>query len=155
MRKDATSTQFSDEEKAFGPPCLQPLPPNILPCAPSCTFPSASISKTRLPFIQNAPLLESPGQKKSTELQWPGSCNLRPEGVSFLYFSLKLFFLPFIALPHGFACWNSHHSRLSSDATMGVSLIIPVGILLPVPTAHCLPHWTPDVPGGLVLGGLE
>ena len=94
-------------------------------------------------------------RKMSTELQWPGSCNLRPEGVSFLYLSLKLFFLPFIALPHGFACWNSHHSRLSSDATMGVSLIIPVGILLPVPTAHCLPHWTPDVPGGLVLGGLE
>ena len=95
----------------------------------------------------------------STELQWPGSCNLRPEGVSFLSFSLKLFFLPFTAIPHGFACWNSHHSRLSSDATMEVSLIIPVGKgpspLLPVSTAHCLPHWTPDVPEGLVLGGLE
>ena len=129
MRKDAASTQFSDEEKAFL--WSSSSPTSASQYSSLCPFLRIPISvhvKDKASFHSKTLLSWSLlARWMTTELQWPWSCNLRPEGLSFLYFSLKLFFLPFIALPHGFACWNSHHSRLSSDAAMKVSLVIPVG----------------------------
>lgn len=125
--------------------------PIVLPCVLSCLF-TEGMSKDWLPFIQRmSQLLQSPVQMNSYRVAVTSDLQLRLQDVSFFYFSLRLLSLPSIALPYVFAYWNSYPFWSSSDATMKASLVISVGrglsFLQQVPTAHCLPCWTPEVQG--------